>query len=236
MAVWDQEYTQEENVNSFATKVYGWMTLGLVITGLISFLIMHSGLYAALLPYYWLPVIGTFVLAMVIGSTINRLSFPALATMFIAYSSLQGVFFGTVLPLYAAAVGGHVIWMAFFTAALIFGLAVFYGVFTKADLTRFSKILQIALFGLIGVTLVFMVASFFADLSWMILLISYLGLVIFVGLTAYDAQQIRRLSYQVDGNSLVGAKLSLMLALKMYLNVIMIFWYLLQIFSGSSKR
>jgi len=78
--------------------------------------------------------------------------------------------------------------------------------------------------------------SFFVPMSGMVLLISYLGLVIFVGLTAYDAQAIRRMSYQVDGNSLVGAKLSLMMALKMYLNVIMIFWYLLQILSHSSRR
>ena len=73
--------------------------------------------------------------------------------------------------------------------------------------------------------------SFFMDVTWFMLLISYLGLGIFVGLTAYDAQTIRKLSYQAGANSAMSNKLALMMSLKMYTNVIMIFWYLLQIFS-----
>jgi FtsH-binding integral membrane protein len=221
---------------SFATKVYGWMTTGLLLTAFVSYAIFHSGLFMALLPFWWVPTLGTFALAMVLNRAVDRLSFPALAGCFLLYGALQGVLFGTILPLYAAAYGGDLIWTTFLTAGLIYGLAMCYGIFTKTDLTRFSKILQMALFALVGISLVYLVLSFFTQISWMMLAISYLGLVLFVGLTAYDAQQIRRISHQVDGNSLVGAKLSLMVALKMYLNVIMIFWYLLQIFSSSRRN
>ena len=91
------------------------------------------------------------------------------------------------------------------------------------------------LFGLVGITLVYFLFSLFAPLPGMILLISYVGLVLFVGLTAYQAQAIRALSLQAD-NSQASYKLSIMMALSMYLNVIMIFWYLLQIFASGRRR
>jgi len=90
--------------------------------------------------------------------------------------------------------------------------------------------------GLVAITLLYMVLSMFMPMTGMMLIISYFGLVIFVGLTAYDANQIRKMSAQVDGYSVMSCKLSLVMALRMYINVIMVFWYLLQIFSSSSKR
>jgi FtsH-binding integral membrane protein len=110
-----------------------------------------------------------------------------------------------------------------------------YGAFTKSDLTRIGKILSLAVVGLLAVTLIYFIMSFFITLTWMNLLISYLGLVIFIGLTAYDAQQIRNLSFQTNSNPIAAYKLSLIMALRMYVNVIMIFWYLLQIFSSSRR-
>ena len=135
----------------------------------------------------------------------------------------------------AHAYGGEIIWSAFATASVIFAIAVGYGVFTKSDLTSLGKILMIAVMGLFAVTLLYFVLSFFMNLTWLHLVISYIGRGIFVGLTAYDAQQIRYMSVQVSGDSVAGAKMSLLMALKMYINVVMIFWYLLQIFA-SGKR
>ena len=240
MGILDRDYVQERTyttaVGSFANKVYGWMTIGLLTTAAVAFGIIQSGLYAALLPYYLLPVIGTLVLAFAIQGMLSRASFGTLALMFLAYSGLQGVIFGTVLPLYAMSVGGDVIWSAFLTAGALFGGSVLYGVFSKSDLTSFGRILRVALIGLIGITCLNLILSFFMHLPMMHLMISYLGLIIFVGLTAYDAQAIRRISAQVDGNGTIAAKMSLMMALKMYLNVIMIFWYLLQIFAAGRRR
>lgn len=238
MALWERDYMQaydEKAVSSFATKVYGWMTAGLLTTALVAYWIVSSGLYVALMPYWLVPTIGTFVLAMVLGRAVTRMQFGTMAGLFLLYSGLQGVFFGIVLPLYAAQFGGEVIWSAFATAGVIFGGAVCYGIFTKADLTSLGKILRVALMGLVGITLLYLVLSLFMPVSGFMLMIAYLGLVLFVGMTAYDAQQIRRLSTQLDGSGAMAAKLSLMMALKMYLNVIMIFWYLLQILSSRRR-
>lgn len=223
-------------VNTFATQVYGWMTIGLALTAFVAWFIFKSGLYHAILPFWWVTAIGTFALGMCFSTMINKLSFTGLATLFLAYSALEGVFFGSVLPGFAAAFGGQIIWTAFGTAALIFAIAVAYGVFSKSDMTSLGRILSIGVMGLVAVTLLYMVLSMFMPMTGMMLLISYLGLIIFVGLTAYDANRIRQMSEQVDGYSVMSCKLSLVMALRMYINVIMVFWYLLQILSSSSRR
>lgn len=240
MAIFDRIYPKSQSdvgqVNTFATQVYGWMTIGLSVTAFVAWFIFQSGLYTKILPFWWITAIGTFVIGMAISTRMNRISFSGLATLFIAYSALQGVFFGSVLPGFAAAFGGQIIWTAFGTAALIFAIAVAYGVFTKSDMTTLGRILSIGVMGLVAITLLYMVLSLFMPMTGMMLLISYFGLVVFVGLTAYDANQIRKMSSQVDGYSVMSCKLSLVMALKMYINVIMVFWYLLQIFAGSSRR
>ncbi|MBS0621386.1 MAG: Bax inhibitor-1/YccA family protein [Verrucomicrobia bacterium] len=236
MTIWNRNdvrapvYSQAQG--TFAQKVYGWMTLGLCTTAATAFFIIHSGLFMKLLPIWWLPMIGTFLLSMGINRAFQKASYQTLATMFLGYGALQGVFFGTVLPLYALNFGGEVIWSAFLTAGGIFGGAALYGMFTKSDLTSMGRILGMGLMGLIGISFVALILSFFMPISGMQLLISYVGLVIFVGLSAYDAQMIRRVSHEVDAQGAMAGKLSLMMALKMYLNVIMLFWYLLQIFSS----
>jgi uncharacterized protein len=240
MALYDRDLTRHDYVtvtdNSFTTRVYGWMTIGLLLTAFVAFVIANTGAYMAILPYCWVIGLATFGIAIAISTLIQRLSFPAVAGLFLAYSTMQGIFFGAVLPLYAAQFGGHLIWTAFATAGLIYGLALGYGLFTKSDLTSIGRILSVALMGLIGISLLYLILSFFIDVTWMNLLISYLGLAIFVGLTAYDAQQIRAMSTQVDSHSVMSYKLSLVMALRMYINVIMIFWYLLQIFSSSQRK
>lgn len=223
-------------INTFATQVYAWMTVGLSLTAFVAWFVFSTGLYKALLPFWWVTSLGTFLIGMSMSTMIQRISFSGLATLFLAYSALQGIFFGSVLPGFAAAFGGQIIWTAFGTAALIFALAVCYGIFSKSDMTSLGRILSMAVIGLIVVTLFYMILSRFMPMTGMMLLISYLGLIVFVGLTAYDANQIRRMSSQVDGYSVMSCKLSLMMALRMYVNVIMVFWYLLQIFASSSNR
>lgn len=238
MSIHDRNYvkTTTAQINTFATQVYSWMTIGLGVTAFVAWFVFKTGLYQAILPFWWVTAIGTFVIAMNISSRINRISFSGLASLFIAYSALEGVFFGSVLPGFAAMFGGQVIWTAFGTAALIFAIAVAYGVFTKSDMTSLGRILSIGVMGLVAITLLYMVLSLFMPVTGMMLMISYLGLVLFVGMTAYDANQIRNMSHQVDGYSVMSCKLSLIMALRMYINVIMVFWYLLQIFSSSSRR
>ncbi|MBI3900963.1 MAG: Bax inhibitor-1/YccA family protein [Chlamydiia bacterium] len=223
-------------VGTFSARVYGWMSIGLAFTAAIAFFVYQSGLFLKLLPFWWVWAIATFGVAMGFNASIQRFSIQGVIGMFLAYAGLEGIMFGTILPAFAAAYGGQVIWLAFVSAAAIFLLAMGYGMFTKNDLTSLGRILSIGLIGLIGLTLVFALLSLFMQLPLLNLLISYLGLVIFVGLAAYDAQTIRQLSAQADVNSVVSYKLSMVMALKMYINVIMIFWYLLRIFSSSNRR
>ncbi|MFZ0565848.1 MAG: Bax inhibitor-1/YccA family protein [Chlamydiales bacterium] len=236
MGFYDRDYIQDSRaVGAFSTRVYGWMSIGLGFTAAVAYFLFKTGLYISLMPFWWVWMFGTFGVAMGINGALNRLSIKSVIALFLTYAGLQGILFGTMLPLFASAYGGQVIWSAFLAAASIFALAVGYGVFTKNDLTSLGKILSLALVGLIGITFVFLILSFFIPLGWAHLFISYLGLAIFVGLTAYDAQTIRSFSMQADINSVASYKLSMVMALKMYINVIMIFWYLLQIFSSNRR-
>lgn len=239
MGIYDRDYLTVQdarNIGTFSSRVYGWMALGLAFTAFIAYTVYHTGLYMKLMPFWWVLAFATFGVAMSINAGLKRFSISTVATLFLAYAGLEGLIFGTVLPLFAKAYGGQVIWAAFLSASAIFGTAMLYGVFTKSDLTSLSRILSLGLMGLMGITLVYVVLSFFMHLPLMNLIISYLGLVIFVGLTAYDAQTIRQYSRQVDVHSVASYKLSMMMALKMYVNVIMIFWYLLQIFASNSRK
>jgi uncharacterized protein len=210
--------------------------MGLAFTASIAYVIFATGAYVKLLPLWWVWSIGLFGVAMAINFSFAKISVPGAIALFLAYSGLEGLLFGSILPVFAATYGGDVIWTAFATAAVVFAIAMGYGVFTKADLTKFGKILHIALIGLVAITVLFMIVSFFVQMPLMNLIISYIGLAIFVGLTAYDAQMIRQFNYQVQDNNELAQKLSLICALKMYVNLVMIFWYLLQIFASSSNR
>lgn len=226
---------QSQTVGAFSSRVYGWMALGLAFTASIAYFIFSSGLFIKLMPFWWVWAFATFGVAMGFNASLQQFSIRGVIGMFLTYAGLQGVMFGTILPAFASAFGGEVIWLAFLTASAIFLLAMGYGMFTQNDLTSMGRILSFGLIGLVVVTVLFMVLSFFMQLTVLNLLISYLGLVIFIGLTAYDAQTIRRFSLQADINSVASYKLSMVMALKMYINVIMIFWYLLRIFSSGRK-
>jgi FtsH-binding integral membrane protein len=178
-------------------------------------------------------ILASFGISMVISLGINRLSYVNAAVLFITYSFLQGLMFGTVLPLFAMQYGGDVIWVSFASASVLFATASLYGRFTKSDLTQVSNLLNFGVMGLLAITILFMILSFFMPVRGMDLLIAYVGLIIFVGLIVTDSQKIAQLSAEADMNSESTQKLSLLAALGMYINVIMVFWYLLRIFSSS---
>lgn len=235
MGLYHKDQVTTVKTNSFAARVYGWMTLGLTTTAVVALALAQSGLYQMLMPFWWIWTFGALGVGMAINRAITRCAPSTLTALFLVYAALEGMLFGTILPAFAAAYGGQVIWTAFAAAAGIFGMTALYGAFTKSDLTGLGQIMTFALLGLVLFTLLHLVLSFFLPLTGMHLLISYLGLVIFIGLTAYDAQNIKRASQQAD-NSEVAYKLSIMMALRMYINVVMIFWYLLQIFASSQRK
>ncbi|WP_276815941.1 Bax inhibitor-1/YccA family protein [Chlamydia gallinacea] len=237
MGLYDRDYAQESRMSgTFVSRVYGWMTAGLAITTFVALGLYFSGLYRSLFSLWWIWFPATLGVSFYINAKIHKLSVPAVAGLFVTYSVLDGLFFGTLVPVYALHYGGNVVWAAFGSAGLIFGIAAAYGAFTKTDLTQVSKILTLGLVGFVLVSGIFAIVSLFIYMPVFYLFICYIGLLMFVGLTVVDAQTIRKVSQTVGNDGDLSYKLSLILALEMYCNVILVFWSLLQIFSSSGRR
>lgn len=223
----------QSSVATFASQVYTWLTAGLGITAVLAFLCYQNNWYISLAPWAMPISLGALGVSLVVSAGINRISYMTAAALFISYSLLQGLMFGIILPLFAMQYGGDVIWVSFATASALFATASLYGRWTKSDLTEVSKLLNFGVLALFVISLVFMIMSFFMQLRGMDLIIAYGGLIIFVGLIVTDSQKIRQLSEEVGMQTESSQKMALLAALGMYINVIMVFWYLLRIFANA---
>lgn len=208
-------------------KVYVWMTLALVLTGITAYGVASSpGLMMTIFQtpaIMWGLIIAELAIVIAISAAINRLSLTTATLLFVLYSVLNGATLSLIFAVYTMSSIANV----FFITAGTFGVMATYGYFTKRDLSSWGKLLLMALIGLIIATLVnvFLVKSSGFDL-----ILSYAGVLIFVGLTAYDTQKIKQmLAMQTDMGE--GAqKVALLGALSLYLDFINLFLYLLRIF------
>ena len=208
-------------------KVYVWMTLALVLTGITAFGVASSP--SLMMTIYQTPaimwglIIAELAIVIAISAAINRLSLTTATLLFVLYSVLNGATFSLIFAVYTMSSIANV----FFITAGTFGVMAAYGYFTKRDLSSWGRLLLMALIGLIIATLVnvFLIKSSGFDL-----ILSYAGVLIFVGLTAYDTQKIKQmLAMQTDMGE--GAqKVALLGALSLYLDFINLFLYLLRIF------
>ncbi len=208
-------------------KVYVWMALALVITGLTAYGVASSpGLVMAIASNRLLTYGLMFAeLGLVIWLTaaINRISLPFATLLFITYSVLNGLVFSLIFLVYTMTSIANV----FFITAGTFALMAFIGYTTKTDLTSLGKMLFIAL---IGVIIASLVNVFLLHSTGLELIVSCISVLIFVGLTAYDAQSIKRMLAQApDANSQMQ-KIALLGALSLYLDFINLFLALLRIF------
>lgn len=236
---WKREFptssiVREEAVTSFATRVYSWLALGLLTTAAVTGLIYNYGLERQLAPFYLVWGFALMGIAFTMQRRAHAMSFNAMAALFMAYAVVEGLFFGTIIPIFAAQAGIETVWLAFASAGVACGTAITYGAFTRSDLTALGSLLNIGLLGLCAVTLLCLVLSFFMPINGLQLIVAYAGLLLFVGLAATDAQKIKTVSHrlQMEGGE-SASNLSLLVALRMYANVIMVFFYLLQILSAS---
>lgn len=208
-------------------KVYVWMTLALVLTGITAFGVASSPSLMMTIfqtpAIMWGLIIAELIIVIAISAAINRLSLTTATLLFVLYSVLNGATLSLIFAVYTMSSIANV----FFITAGTFGVMAAYGYFTKRDLSSWGKLLLMALIGLIIATLVnvFLVKSSGFDL-----ILSYAGVLIFVGLTAYDTQKIKQmLAMQTDMGE--GAqKVALLGALSLYLDFINLFLYLLRIF------
>lgn len=170
----------------------------------------------------WGLVIAEFALVIGISAAINRLSLATATLMFVAYSVINGAMLSSIFMIYTAASIASV----FFITAATFAVMALIGYTTKTDLTSVGKLLFMALIGLVIATIV----NMFIGSNTMTMICSYVGVLIFVGLTAYDSQKIKNMLMQAPDAGESSQKLALLGALTLYLDFINLFIYLLRIF------
>jgi len=222
---------QEERAivqTEFIRRVYNWMALGLAVTALTSLFTLNSGLiYSLLSPGVMLVLIlAELGIVIALSAAIGRLQSSTALLMFFAYSFLNGLTLATIFLAYTKAS----IASTFFVTAGTFAAMSVYGLTTKRDLTSMGSFLMM---GLIGIIIASFVNFFFSSpaIYW---LITYAGVAIFVGLTAYDAQNIKEMAYGGFAGSEEERKGAVIGALRLYLDFINLFLLLLRIFGRRS--
>ena len=219
-------YASKAAQSTLLRSVYVWMTLALVITGFVSMYVAQSYQLVSFIfgnrLALWGMLIAELAVVFYLSARINSISFTKATVMFIIYSVLNGATLASIFLVYTMSS----IASTFFVAAGTFGVMALYGYITKSDLTRIGNICLMALIGLIIATLV----SMFWQNSMLQMIITYVGVILFVGLTAYDSQKIKRL-LTADGIEVTEEtqKIALLGALTLYLDFINLFLYLLRL-------
>ena len=211
---------------SFMTKVYGWMTLALCITGITAFLTAINPEMVELLFSnswtIWVLILGTFGLVGWLTIGIQKMSASTATLVFLGYSLLNGLIFSSIFLTYT---GGSIA-LTFFITAGTFGVMSAYGYFTKSDLTSIGNIAIMLLIGVIIASLV----NMFMKSEMLYWIISYAGVAIFVALTAYDTQKIKEMNIIGNEGTAEDRKEAIVGALTLYLDFINLFLFLLRLF------
>lgn len=209
-------------------KVYLWMTLALVITGFTAYYVAHNEtLLTALVSnqiLFWGLVIGEFALVIGLSAAINKLSLTMATLMFVIYSVINGATLSFIFLIYTYSSITNV----FFITAGTFAVMALIGYFIKVELSSMGKILMMALIGIIIATIV----NIFTKSEGLAMILNYLGVLVFVGLTAYDSQKIKQMMMAAPDAGEVAQKMALLGALSLYLDFINLFLYLLRIFGA----
>ncbi|MGD0769036.1 MAG: Bax inhibitor-1/YccA family protein [Tepidisphaeraceae bacterium] len=221
--------TRDSAVIHFFNAVYAWMAVGLAVTASVAWLVFsHREAWAAV--FTGGAMMGIFiiqiVLVVVISAAVRKVS-AALATgLFVIYAALNGLLFSSIFMVYTqSSIAG-----TFVACAAMFAVMSLYGMFTKTDLTTMGKILFMALIGLIVASVI----NLFVASSGLYWLVSYAGVIIFAGLTAYDTQRLQGIAVSTQGDAALAARLSVSGALMLYLDFINMFLLLLR-FLGKRK-
>ena len=219
---------QDEIQRGFIVRVYAWMAFGLFVTaaasvvtlftpGLLMLITTNTMLFFGLL-------MAEFIVVIVLTAAINRLV-PAVAGLaFVFYAALNGVTLSIMMLIYTASSIAE----TFVIAAATFGAMTLFGLTTHRDLTKLGSLLIMGLFGLILAT----VFNLFFQSTAVYWITTYAGILIFIGLIAYDTQKLKNMSLAVGADGEVSHKASILGALALYLDFINLFLLLLRIFGG----
>jgi uncharacterized protein len=227
--VMQDSYTGEvDSARTFILKVYMWMALGLFLTAGISiapYFILGPNTYESLLYEYIYVIYGLMILEflIVLGLTFLINKMPAIIALgaFIFYSALNGITLSPIFLIYT----GASIFSTFLVCGMMFAGTSVLGFITKMDLTKIGGYLMMGLMGIIIASIV----NLFLGSNTMSWIISFIGVILFVGLTAYDTQKIKNMAGSIDSSSEDGKKASIMGALTLYLDFINLFLFLLRL-------
>lgn len=218
---------------SFFASVFMWMGIALGISAITSYVF---GTDASYLQYLidlntgkptglgYLTIFAPLGLVLLMSFGVNKLPSTALIAVFLVYSILMGMSLSFIFLIYTTAS----IYGVFFASAAMFGVMALLGYTTKTDLTKLGSILIMALIGII----IAGVINMFLRSSGMSYIISFISVIIFTGLTAYDVQKIKEIGSQVENGTEATAKMSIMGALTLYLDFINLFLALLRLFGS----
>lgn len=225
----NKDYAMSTAFPALMRKVFVWMTLALAITGLTAYGVATSPailslIFSSKVTFFGL-IIAEFALVFAISGAINRLSLSTATLLFILYSVINGATLSTIFFAFSVATIGKV----FFITAGTFGAMALVGYTTKTDLTSMGKLLFMALLGIIIASVV----NMFVGSTGLDLILSYVGVLVFVGLTAYDTQKIKQMCQAAPDAGESTQKLALIGALSLYLDFINLFLYLLRIFGNN---
>lgn len=215
----------------FLANVFLWMFAALAISSLCAYeFATDEGLRSYIVDPVAHRLTGLGIISMfaplafvlLISFGFNRIPYPVLAVLFVAYAAILGISFSVILLIYTAAS----ILNVFLTATVLFGIMAVAGYTTKTDLTKFGSLLVIGLIGLITASVI----NMFLHSAQFEYIMSFFGVAIFTGLTAYDVQKLKRVGEGIEYGDATGKKLALMGALSLYLDFVNLFLFLLRIF------
>ncbi|MBK1865145.1 Bax inhibitor-1/YccA family protein [Aestuariivirga sp. YIM B02566] len=219
----------DEGLRQHMLRVYNYMGLGLVLTGIVAFVVSSTpALYVPIFssPLKWVVMLAPLAFALLFSFRIQTMSAATAQVMFWAFCAVMGLSLASVFLVFT----GTSIARTFFIAAAMFGATSLYGYTTKRDLTQFSSFL---IMGLIGVVIASLVNLFLGS-SALQFIISVIGIFVFLGLTAWDTQTIKE-QYAENFDAEARQKLAVFGAFSLYLNFINIFQLLLH-FTGQREE
>ena len=213
----------DAGLRQFMISVYNYMASGLALTGIVAYAAAETGLYASLIDtpmLFWGVTLAPLALVLLLSFRIEKMSLGTAKTAFWAYAALVGLSLSGIFFVYT---GTSIARTFFITAATFLAMSLF-GYTTRADLARTASFL---LMGLVGIIIASIVNVFFAS-SIVQLAISLIGVIVFVGLTAYDTQRIKEIYLNSDSPAIAGKK-AIMGALALYLDFLNLFILLMQL-------
>lgn len=216
------EYALQERLSSFMRAVYGFMGVALLVTaGVAYYLSLNPALMMSIMKYQILIFIAQIALVLGISFGLSRISFPTALALFFAYAASLGLTLSVIFLVYTQAS----IAQTFLVAAGMFGGMAIYGYITRTDLTKFGSIAFMILLGMI----IAMFVNMYFKNEGLSVLLSYVGVLLFSFLTAYDMQKIKQLGQGMIADEETMGKMAVVGALSLYLDFINLFLSLLQL-------